>query len=136
MKRTGSLVAAVTVLVLFVTLVALAEDFFTVQARRKLIVTGSTYEVPQTVAGTAGALTLPSYGTTFLITGTAKQTSIVTSAAQAGRRVTLIMSSTDTVVAGSNLKIVADFNGTTNDALILISDGTNWIELGRNVNAN
>lgn len=134
MKRTGSLVAAVTVLVLFVTLVALAEDFFTVQARRKLIVTGSTYEVPQTVAGTAGALTLPSYGTTFLITGTAKQTSIVTSVAQAGRRVTLILASTDTLVDGGNLKIAGDLNGTADDVIELSSDGTNWFQVSRSVN--
>lgn len=70
-----------------------------------------------------------------LVTGTADITSIT--AAPAGTRITLLFSgtaATNGVVDGSNLKLASTFAYTPDDTLSLISDGTNWYELGRSVN--
>jgi hypothetical protein len=69
------------------------------------------------------------------VTGTADITSI--SAMRAGTRLVLIFTGTaavNGVVDGGNLKLVAAFAYTPDDALELISDGVNWYELGRNAN--
>lgn len=68
----------------------------------------------------------------YHVTGTAQITSIT--ARPAGTVLVLTHTSTDTVVDGSNLVLAGNFNATANDALILISDGTNWIELSRSAN--
>jgi hypothetical protein len=98
-----------------------------------LLVRNSFKSPVVTVAGSAGEMTLPS-GVIFNITGTTKQTSITTSASESGKIIILITASTDTLVDGGNLKLYADFEGTANDVLVLISDGTNWYELSRSIN--
>lgn len=69
------------------------------------------------------------------ISGTADITSIT--AGTVGQRVTLLFSGNAAatgVTDGSNLVLAGNFAYTTNDTMDLISDGTNWYEVGRSVN--
>ena len=89
----------------------------------------------QDVASTA-AMTLGN-GNFFTITGTADITSITTAARDKGRIVTLLFSGTAAATGltdGSNLKLSADLGYTPDDTITLISNGTNWYEMGRSVN--
>lgn len=101
---------------------------------RNFVSKGNTYFPVVALTGTAGAQSIATKGTVFLVSGTAKQTSITTSTAEAGRLIILICASTDSLTDGSNLKLAGDFNGTADDVIALVSDGTNWVELFRSVN--
>lgn len=81
----------------------------------------------------ATAVTLPTLGSTFLITGTTNITSIVATG-NAGRRVTLIFEGILTFTDGSNLKLAGNLVTTADDTITLICDGTNWFEVSRSVN--
>lgn len=83
------------------------------------------------IASTA-SLTLGN-GNFFSITGTADITSIETAARDKGRVVTLLFSGTASgtgLTDGSNLKIAGNFVYTPDDVIQLISNGTNWYQVG------
>lgn len=95
------------------------------------------------VVASAAALTLPDSplrraGDQFLVfgvSGTANITSIT--AMRPGTCALLVFTGTAAaagVVDGSNLKLTADFAYSPDDALMIVCDGTNWYELGRNAN--
>lgn len=96
------------------------------------------------VASVAGRLTLPAAtGTAITMTGTAKITSIVASAnIKRGSLLYIYHTSTDTLVAGVNLKIAGNFNGTADDILVLkyglgtgtIAADTIFYEVSRSAN--
>lgn len=136
MKR----VLLIAVLLLFAVALSQAQamipmDKFSFGVKNNFVTKGSNYfGAPITLSGSAGAQSVSAKGMVFSLTGTAKQTSITTSAADAGRLLILIMASTDTLVDGSNLKLAGNFNGTADDVLVLIGDGTNWTEVCRAVN--
>lgn len=91
-----------------------------------------------TVAAAAAFPALATEATTFIVTaGTGTITSITTSASIAGRVITLKFSGSVTVTAGSNLKLAAagNFAADADDTMQLVTDGTNWYEIGRSANA-
>lgn len=108
-------------------------QYFSGGYKTNFVSKGKNYFPSVALTGAAGAQTLTT-GTVFIVSGTAKQTSITTAASDAGRVIFLIMASTDTLVDGSNLKLAGDFNGTSDDVIALWGDGTNWYELFRSVN--
>lgn len=73
----------------------------------------------------AATVTLPA-DSVIKISGTTTITSITAGAA--GRRVTLIFTGVLTLVDGSNLKLAGNFVTAVDDAITLVSDGTNWYE--------
>jgi hypothetical protein len=84
------------------------------------------------LASVAGTMTL-SEGTNFFnVTGTEAITSIT--ASYSGRVVYLNFASTASLTDGSNLKLNGNFTGSADDMIMLICDGTNWIELARSTN--
>lgn len=101
-------------------------------ARFPLIISGTGAGL-LAVASVAGTMTLPSpTARYFSVTGTNTITSIT--AQTRGRVVTLVTSSTAGLTDGSNLKLAGNFTGATDRSITLLSDGTNWIEIGRGVN--
>jgi hypothetical protein len=77
------------------------------------------------VAGEAGVYKIS--GTTTIDT--------ITATDKAGRRVTLIFTSTAGLSDGvGNLRLSAAFTGTADDAVTLACDGTNWFEMSRSAN--
>lgn len=89
---------------------------------------------PVALASAAGALTLTTPGSFFVVSGTETVTSIVTSANDAGRIIFLQTSGNCTFTDGSNLKLASSFSASADDVLTLISDGTNWYEIDRSAN--
>lgn len=92
-----------------------------------------------TIATVAGALTTPlADGNTFIMTGNLSITSILTDSSEAGKVIYLIFTGTGGLTDGSNLKLKGNFAGDgagdAFDSITLVSDGTEWIELGRSVN--
>jgi hypothetical protein len=85
------------------------------------------------VASAAGNIALGEDGNYFDITGTLAITSIT--AKQAGTIVVLQFDSTATLTDGSNLKLQSNFTGAAEAQIILVSDGTNWFEVARNLPA-
>lgn len=85
------------------------------------------------VASANGNIALGDDGNYFDITGTNAITSIT--AKQAGTVVTLQFDSTATLTDGSNLKLQGNFTGAAEAQITLISDGTNWFEVSRNVSS-
>jgi hypothetical protein len=83
------------------------------------------------VASAAGAITLGEDGNYFDITGTEAITSITAKAA--GTVVVLQFDSTATLTDGSNLKLNSNFTGAAEAQIMLVSDGTNWLEVSRSV---
>lgn len=83
------------------------------------------------VASAAGNIALGDDGNYFDITGTAAITSITAKAA--GTIVTLQFDSTASLVDGSNLKLQGNFSGAAEAQITLVSDGTNWFEVSRNI---
>lgn len=81
------------------------------------------------VASSAGTITLGDDGNFFDITGTSAITSIT--AKSAGTIVFLQFDSTASLVDGSNLILNGNFSGAAESTITLISDGTNWYEVGR-----
>lgn len=88
---------------------------------------------PVTIASSAGALTLTP-GSFFTISGTETITSIVTSAADAGRIVVFLEVGGCTFTDGGNLKLAGNITLGGDDVLTLIGDGTNFYEVARSVN--
>ena len=82
------------------------------------------------VASAAGNIALGDDGNYFDITGTDAITSIT--AKTAGTVVVLQFDSTASLVDGSNLKLTGNFTGAAEAQIMLVSDGTNWIEVARN----
>jgi hypothetical protein len=80
----------------------------------------------------ASTVTLPADGEIITVTGTTTITTI--SPSYSGRRVTLVFAGIVTVTDGSNLRLAGNFVTTSDDALSLICDGTNWYEVSRSVN--
>lgn len=68
------------------------------------------------------------------VTGTTAITSMVATDIPAGQPLTLIFASTPTFTDGNNLKIAGNLVATADDTITLISDGTNFYEIGRAVN--
>lgn len=95
-------------------------------------VNAAVYKTCPTVAS-AAAVTLPTDGTVFTISGTTTITSVVATG-WTGKRVTLIFSGALTFTDGSNLKLAGNFVTTADDTISLVCDGTNWYETGRSVN--
>lgn len=92
-----------------------------------------TYDDSVTVAS-AATIILPTGFDVIPVTGSTNITSISASAADKGRRVTLVFEGALTVTDGSNLKLASDFTTTADDTLTLVCDGTNWFEVGRSAN--
>ena len=67
----------------------------------------------------------------FYVSGVTTITTIAST--YKGRKVELIFQNTLTVVNGGNLKLAGDFISSPNSVLVLRYDGTNWIELSRNI---
>jgi hypothetical protein len=84
------------------------------------------------VASANGNITLGDGGNTFNITGTNSITGITIKTS--GTIVFLVFTSTAKLVKGGNLKLHSTFNGATDETISLVSDGTNWQELGRSTN--
>jgi len=122
-------------LLLIALVLTVSTDAYNQGAMMPNLLGGAITLRPVVLTATAGAQVLPP-GSFFTVAGTLKQTSITTSIADAGRIVILLFASTDTLVDGSNLKLVgsSDFTGTANDILVLIGDGTNWYEVFRSTN--
>lgn len=83
----------------------------------------------------AGTITLPvglTGGNFFDITGTTNITTINTTARQGGRMVTLRFTDAapGDIIHGSNIQLAGgvNFSPAQNDAITLVSDGTNWVE--------
>jgi hypothetical protein len=133
MKRILCIVLLMFVVSLVYSQATIPKNVFSWGTAKNLVSGGSTYFTPVALTATAGAQVLPK-GTLFTVAGILKQTSITTSAADAGRIIILITASTDTLVDGSNLKLAGDFPGTANDVLVLIGDGTSWFEVCRSAN--
>lgn len=70
----------------------------------------------------------------YEVTGTTNITSIGNAAAYAGRMLALKFTGTLTVTDGGNLKLGGDFSATADDVLTLLSDGTNWYQVGSSAN--
>lgn len=68
------------------------------------------------------------------ITGTTAITSVVVTEYPVGKPLTFIFASTPTFTDGGNLKIAGNLVATANDTITLVSDGTDWYEIGRAVN--
>ena len=68
------------------------------------------------------------------VTGTTAITSMVATEYPVGQPLTLIFASTPTFTDGSNLKIAGNLVATADDTITLVSDGTNFFEIGRAVN--
>jgi hypothetical protein len=80
----------------------------------------------------AAAMTLPSVGHFFKITGTTNITSIT--ASWIGREVLLTFGLALTVTDGSNLKLAGNFTTNGEDTMSLVCDGTDWFEISRSSN--
>ena len=73
-------------------------------------------------------------GPIFYLTGTDNVTTITADSAN-GKQITLISTDNVTIVNGSNIKLGSNWvSGGDNATLTLISNGTNWYEIGRRVN--
>ena len=83
------------------------------------------------VASAAGNIVLGDDGNYFDITGVLAITSITIKTA--GTVVTLQFDSTASMVDGGNLKLNGSFLGAAESQITLISDGTNWFEVSRQV---
>lgn len=97
---------------------------------------GLQYQKQGSDISSAAALNIRE-GNFFSVTGTADITSIVTSARDKGRIITLKFNSTaatNGIVDGSNLKLASTMLYTADDTMTLIGDGTNWYEMCRSVN--
>lgn len=68
------------------------------------------------------------------ITGTTAITSMVATEYPVGKPLTLIFASTPTFTDGNNLKLAGNLVATADDTITLVSDGTNFFEIGRAVN--
>ena len=68
------------------------------------------------------------------VTGTTAITSMVATEYPVGQLLTLRFASTPTFTDGNNLKIAGNLVATADDTITLISDGTNFYEVGRAVN--
>ena len=87
----------------------------------------------------ASALTLPTTGNVFAVTGTTTINTINHAAAYVGRVITLMFSGTLTVTTNANAGAAndiqcagaANFSATANDQLMLVSNGTLWREVSR-----
>lgn len=88
---------------------------------------------PVATVASAAAVTLPSLGKVFSISGTTNITSVVATGNN-GREVTLIFQSTPTFTDGSNLKLAGNLVATADDTITIVCDGTNWFEVCRSVN--
>ena len=89
---------------------------------------------PPTMVSVASAneITLGTARSSFKLTGTAEVKKI--KATYAEHEVTLITTSEAKLIDGENLKLKEAFNGTADDTITLVCDGTNWFEKGRSVN--
>lgn len=97
--------------------------------RRYVASTVADYDVQGgDIIASAATITLPEGGETFFITGTTSITSIT--AGRRGRKVTLVFSGVLTLTDGGNLLLASNFVTTSNDAIDLVCDGTNWIQTG------
>lgn len=68
------------------------------------------------------------------ITGTTAITSVVATEYPVGKPLTLVFASTPTFTDGGNLKLAGNLVATADDTITLVTDGTNWFEIGRAVN--
>jgi hypothetical protein len=132
MKRNLIILAVLAIAALFVGF-ADNTSAFSFIVRNRLVNYGSTFggtSIAKT--GTAGTMTfVNTYGTTFTVSGTTKQDSIVP---EDGRMIRIITSSTDTLVDGKNLKLAGNFTGTADDMIVLYCSGTVWYEQSRSAN--
>lgn len=80
----------------------------------------------------AATITLGTDGNFFDITGAVTITSVT--AKTAGTIVILQFDGSLTFTDGSNLKLNGNFSTTADDTITLVSDGTNWYEVGRSAN--
>ena len=77
----------------------------------------------------SSTVTLGDDGNTFKITGTTTITNITIKTA--GTVVILYFETTITMTDGGNLVLQGNYSAVANDAIVLVSDGTNWIEVAR-----
>lgn len=95
------------------------------------VVAPANLETGFSEVASANTLTLPN-GRVVKVTGTTEIKKITAGAK--GKVVTLIFAGSLTVKDGENLKLSADFAATADDAITLVSDGTNWYETGKAAN--
>jgi len=115
----------------------LAADFRAIDVTRgRSIFAGRLSTGKGANVASAGTLTLGDDGNVFHITGTTAITAITTTSWQAGSEITLIFDSTASITAGANMLLAgaANFNGTANDVIKLVWDGTSWFEVSRSIN--
>jgi hypothetical protein len=84
------------------------------------------------VVASANTITLPESVETVEVTGAVEVKKI--NASSKGRRVNLVFASTAKMVDGENLKLAGSFEHVADATMQLVSNGTNWYELGRSVN--
>jgi hypothetical protein len=87
--------------------------------------------------GFASPLVLDGINIVFRVNGATNFSTLNDPKLYAGKKVTLIFASTPTVQTGGNIKLAGGVNfvATADDTLTLASDGTNWFEAARSVNA-
>jgi hypothetical protein len=119
-----------------------AEFGACVVARGKAIVedsvrvVGGFYLAQKAAVASASSIAAPN-GNFFTVTGTTTVTTIVAAAQDAGRILYIRVPSALQFTDGSNLKLAGNFVGNgagDDDFLVLMGDGTNWIETNRSVN--
>jgi hypothetical protein len=82
---------------------------------------------------TSAIPTLPEWSNLINISGTTAIFTFIV--AKKGRIVTLKMLNNGiNLFTGNELRLAGDFNGTTNDTITLVSDGTLWYEVARSLN--
>ena len=82
---------------------------------------------PVRTLASATTLTLPDEGDVFFVSGTTAITSITES--WPSRKVFLIFTGVLNFTDGGNLKLAGTTATTADDAILLVSDGTNWYQV-------
>lgn len=113
--------------VIVVTVAFASSRFF-----ESISISNNTTFKPQTLASSAGTLTLPA-GTHFSLTGTEAITALSASNTS-GRIIYITTTGTASLADGNNLLLAGNFSGTANDVLVLLAVGANWVEVSRSAN--
>lgn len=88
------------------------------------------HNLPAVEVASAATMTLPTgEAGYYLVTGTTNITSIT--ASRRGRVANLVFAGALTLTDGSNLKLAGNLATAADDTIMLVCDGTNWLELSR-----
>lgn len=97
------------------------------------VTTPSSNATGMAIVASAATITLPNVGGLFEVTGTTEVKKITIQ--KAGTIIRLKLKETVKIVKGENLKMSATFEGTAEDIVEFVSDGTNWLECSTSANA-